>query len=251
MRYLISETADMSGLSPSAIRFFESAGLVRPASRDADGHRVYDDRDVARLRFVRRARQLDIPLADLEGLVSLWDGEDCTPVAERLRETALGRLQETRQAIIELSTLATELQEAVARLDTARGHGACGDDCACAGTSRSAEPAALPILSHDPIAAEPIACTLDGGQIIERMTEWQSLLERATSRTRLEDGISIVFPGDPDLAAALAAAAAAEQKCCSFYRFALHITTGGVSLKVTAPQDAQPMLASIFGRPSG
>ena len=41
--------------------------------------------------------------------------------------------------------------------------------------------------------------------------------------------------------------AAAEQDCCQFFTFAIIVDTRGVALEVRAPDDALPVLQSLFG----
>jgi DNA-binding transcriptional MerR regulator len=56
--YRIGEAAQRVGVSPSALRLWEREGLVRPKRTDRR-YRVYDDADLARLRSIRRLREVD------------------------------------------------------------------------------------------------------------------------------------------------------------------------------------------------
>jgi DNA-binding transcriptional MerR regulator len=56
--YRISEAARRVGVSASALRQWEHHGLVRPM-RTPSGYRLYSEDDLARLRRVRRLRQVD------------------------------------------------------------------------------------------------------------------------------------------------------------------------------------------------
>lgn len=52
------------------VRYYEGIGLIEPPKRTQSGHRIYDDDDVARLRFVLRLRDLGFPLEDVRALLA-------------------------------------------------------------------------------------------------------------------------------------------------------------------------------------
>ena len=60
----IGNLADRTGLTVSAIRFYETHGIVAPV-RNAGGHRRYGRHDLRRLSFVMAAQKLGFPLAEI------------------------------------------------------------------------------------------------------------------------------------------------------------------------------------------
>ena len=60
----IGDLADRTGLAVSAIRFYETHGIVHPL-RNAGGHRRYDKADLRRLSFAMIAQRLGFSLADI------------------------------------------------------------------------------------------------------------------------------------------------------------------------------------------
>jgi DNA-binding transcriptional MerR regulator len=79
----IGEFARRSRLSPKALRLYGKLGLLAPARVDTDsGYRFYEEAQLERARLVAALRQLQVPLADIKGILGLGP-EDA---AERIRE---------------------------------------------------------------------------------------------------------------------------------------------------------------------
>lgn len=60
----IGDLADRTGLAVSAIRFYETHGLVHPL-RNSGGHRRYDRADLRRLSFAMIAQKLGFSLTEI------------------------------------------------------------------------------------------------------------------------------------------------------------------------------------------
>ena len=60
----IGDLSARSGLAVSAIRFYETHGIVRPL-RNQGGHRRYGGADLRRLSFTLIAQRLGFPLAEI------------------------------------------------------------------------------------------------------------------------------------------------------------------------------------------
>ncbi|OYV88816.1 MAG: hypothetical protein B7Z57_14470 [Acidiphilium sp. 37-60-79] len=75
----IGIVAVRSGCGIETIRFYEKAGVLPRARRAENGRRVYDNRDVARITFIRRARELGFSLSEVRGLLALAEGNGGKP----------------------------------------------------------------------------------------------------------------------------------------------------------------------------
>src|SRR3989442_15013210 len=70
----IGQVAKTSGVDAKTIRYYEQIGVLPAPSRAASGYRLYDQPGVERLRFIRRARSLGLPLQQLKTLMSTLNG---------------------------------------------------------------------------------------------------------------------------------------------------------------------------------
>ena len=56
--YIISIAAEMAGVHPQTLRFYEKKGLLNPA-RSRGTQRRYSDRDIARMRAIQHLTQVE------------------------------------------------------------------------------------------------------------------------------------------------------------------------------------------------
>ncbi|MUK30249.1 Cu(I)-responsive transcriptional regulator [Aliivibrio fischeri] len=67
----ISEVAKLTGLTAKAIRFYESKGIIKEASRGANGYRQYTQHQVDELLLIRRSRLVGFNLDECQELLNL------------------------------------------------------------------------------------------------------------------------------------------------------------------------------------
>jgi MerR family redox-sensitive transcriptional activator SoxR len=102
VRLSIGRVAERTGLSVSAIRFYETKGLVAPV-RDASGQRRFLPSDIRRLSFVLIAQQLGFSLGEIElALEGLPDGRapnkrDWTRISKAFRQVLDERISIMRR----------------------------------------------------------------------------------------------------------------------------------------------------------
>jgi DNA-binding transcriptional MerR regulator len=247
----IAEVAARTGVPATTLRYYEEIGLLAPAGRSVNGYREYADRDLERLAFITRAKQLDLSLDELRELVGAWD-EDCGQVHHRMTAMIACRLEQTQARIIDLVALTGQLQAAVARLArTPIAEGACSEDCACMATHTTVTKLSSIPTSRDAAGNEsnPVACTLDSEKAHDRIADWQKLIAKATGKQAIGDGIALSFEHDVALATEIAQLAAKEVACCSFFRFNVAIDGSSVRLEVGGPTEARHVITSVFGSP--
>jgi DNA-binding transcriptional MerR regulator len=249
----IKEVADASGFTAATLRYYEQIGLLPEPSRTPAGYRVYDQRTLDRLAFIARAKQLGCSLDEITGLITAWDGGQCGPVQDQLRQLVAGKITAAQNQIAELVTFTAELQQAATALESHRPDGPCDLDCGCVSdpddTPVAATIHAVSLTAKPTALGEPaIACTLSAGAMKGRIADWQSLLTHVECREPIDGGVRSVFASSVSIGE-LMRLVAAEQDCCQFFRFAITIDTRGVALEVRAPDDAFSIVESMFGTP--
>jgi len=103
----IGDAATASGVSAKMIRHYETLGLVQPL-RKTNNYRSYTDQNVAILRFIRHARDLAFPLAEVKRLLALWknDGRQSAEV----RRIALSHVDALEEKARSLKAVADSLR---------------------------------------------------------------------------------------------------------------------------------------------
>ena len=93
--FTIGELASRSGVHLETIRYFERIGLLARSERSAGGHRLFSAGHLARLNFIRRAREMGFSQSEVRALLSLSDGElmSCGEV-KRLAENHLTSIRQ-------------------------------------------------------------------------------------------------------------------------------------------------------------
>ncbi len=105
----IGQAAKASGVSAKMIRYYESIGLVPKAGRTEAGYRLYSAAEVNTLRFIRRARDLGLPIERIKLLVGLW--QDRERSSADVKRVATEHVAELEAKIVELMAMRDTLQE--------------------------------------------------------------------------------------------------------------------------------------------
>lgn len=103
----IGALAELLGLNPRTIRYYEQIGLIPAAARTGAGYRDYGESDRQRLDFVRRSRHLGFSLEEIGEILQLRDGGQAP--CEYVRGRLDARLDEIDGRIRELRALEAEL----------------------------------------------------------------------------------------------------------------------------------------------
>ncbi|RAS27052.1 MULTISPECIES: Cu(I)-responsive transcriptional regulator [unclassified Pseudomonas] len=108
----IGQAARRSGLSTKMIRYYESIGLLKPATRSDSGYRLYQAEDLHSLAFIKRSRDLGFSLDEVGKLLTLW--QDRGRASADVKALAMQHIDELNRRIDELVSLRDTLGDLVA-----------------------------------------------------------------------------------------------------------------------------------------
>jgi MerR family mercuric resistance operon transcriptional regulator len=109
----IGRVARDAGLAIDTVRYYEREGLLERPARTSSGYRQYPADAVARLRFIRQAKELGFTLSEIRELLALKvaPGKSCADVRAR----AEAKIADIEQRVAQL----TRMKRALARLAAA------------------------------------------------------------------------------------------------------------------------------------
>ena len=108
----IGQASGESGVSAKMIRYYESVGLIRPASRTGSNYREFTDAEVNELRFIRRGRNLGFSVEEIARLLSLW--RDRERSSREVKAIAQKHVADLDARIAEMQAMADSLRDLAA-----------------------------------------------------------------------------------------------------------------------------------------
>ncbi len=105
----VNELALRAAVSPHVVRYYLRIGLLKAQQRKDNGYRLFDLRDVDRLRFIRQARCLGFTLNEISQILTrAANGESpCRDV----RGIVEHRIKENRVKIEEMQALQQRMEQ--------------------------------------------------------------------------------------------------------------------------------------------
>lgn len=110
MRMKIGELAKLASCQVVTIRFYEKEGLLTEPERTGANYRLYGDKEIDRLRFIKHCRRHGMTLAEIRELLAFRDKPktDCGWV-DTLIENHIANVEEQIQSLTQLKAQLEEL----------------------------------------------------------------------------------------------------------------------------------------------
>lgn len=103
-------------VTPHVVRHYTRIGLLHPSRDEHNGYKLFNEKDLSRLMFIRRAKHLGYTLADVRGILDqARRGHSPCPEVRRIIRR---RIDENRRRLQELTELQQRMEQAVSTWDT-------------------------------------------------------------------------------------------------------------------------------------
>lgn len=108
--YTIHEIANLYGIGPDSLRYYERLGLIKP-KRGENGYRLYSLSDIYRLTIIRDLRQLGFATEHIREYLNGLSLKNTLTMLEEERALILRRQQELREAEESISRRLLQLDQ--------------------------------------------------------------------------------------------------------------------------------------------
>ena len=108
MNFTIKQVSEITGFSPSTLRYYEKENMLPSVNRDRNGIRIFNDRDIEWIFLINCLKQTNMPVKDIKKFVSLCEKGDST-LKERLeivlkhQESILSQIHEFQNYLNHIS----------------------------------------------------------------------------------------------------------------------------------------------------
>ena len=104
----IGEVVTALAISADTLRYYEKIKLMPKVHRNNGGVRFYNDKDLSRLRFIKRAQKMGFSLKEITQLLKFRDSPQ--KARPKVRELAHHKLDEIEHHLKDLTILRDELR---------------------------------------------------------------------------------------------------------------------------------------------
>lgn len=111
----IGKLALSADVTTDSVRFYEKQNLLAPSMKSSAGYRLYDDKAIRRLRFIKQAQQCGFSLAEIRELLALKSSD--AACCKDVRSVAIEKKLHLEHKIKALQVMSQALSELIAICD--------------------------------------------------------------------------------------------------------------------------------------
>ena len=107
----VREIATLANVVPEVVRYYSRISLIKPKKNRNNGYNLYNDNDVSRIIFIRKAKSLGFTLKEIKKILShAMSSTSPCPMVRRIIEN---RVEENRQRLDDMLALQVRMEKAV------------------------------------------------------------------------------------------------------------------------------------------
>ncbi len=108
---IVHEVATQADVMPEVIRYYTRIGLIKPQKNRKNGYKLYDNDDVSRIIFIRKAKNLGFTLKEIKKILS--HSMVATSPCPMVRQIIENRIEENRQRLDDMLVLQIRMETAL------------------------------------------------------------------------------------------------------------------------------------------
>lgn len=109
--YKIGDVAKRANVNKETVRYYEGRELIPAPDRRRSGYRIFTQRHIDQIKFIKRAQQLGFTLSEIKELLELRLGEETS--CSEIKEEAQQKYQEVTQKIKDLCQIQNTLVDLI------------------------------------------------------------------------------------------------------------------------------------------
>jgi MerR family transcriptional regulator, copper efflux regulator len=111
----IGQIAKRSGVGVETVRFYEHEGLIEDPPRRTSGYRQYSPDVIARIKFIKRAKELGFSLKEIRELLALRSDPKTT--CSDIKQRAQAKLKDIEERLRDLKKMRDAISQLAAACD--------------------------------------------------------------------------------------------------------------------------------------
>lgn len=120
--YKTGEVAERANVNKETVRYYEKRNLIPEPDRRRSGYRIFTQRHINQIKFIKRAQELGFTLSEIKELLELRMDEDTT--CSRIKSEAQEKYRDVQEKIEDLQRIKKTLLELI---DSCAGEGPKGE----------------------------------------------------------------------------------------------------------------------------
>ena len=120
--YKIGEVARRASVNKETVRYYEKRELIPKPDRRRSGYRIFTQRHIDQIKFIKRSQELGFTLSEIRELLELRMDEDTT--CSEIKSEAQEKYQDVVEKIEDLQRIKNTLVDLI---DSCAGEGPKGD----------------------------------------------------------------------------------------------------------------------------